>query len=300
MVVVITGPTGVGKTQLSLEIAKHYRTEIISGDSMQIYKSLDIGTAKVTKAEQSTVKHHMIDIIAPQEAFSVALYQKKVRSIIAQFKAKTKLPLIVGGTGFYIKSVLHDFNFENAHSDDDFKSRMEKLTNETLYERLKKEDPEAAESIHPNNKKRLIQALYRVQTQTLRSNTQNADAPLYDYCLIVLRKKRSTLYENINKRVDKMVQEGLVDEAFKLYQNNPSITAKKAIGYKELFQYFDGHITLEESINLIKRNTRRYAKRQFTYFYNQFTPNIIDVDNKSLSTIKEEAINLIDKAHQSN
>jgi len=296
MVIVITGPTGVGKTKLSLKIAKHYETEIISGDSMQIYKTLDIGTAKVTKEEQSLIPHHMIDILSPQESFSVALYQKKVRSLIETFKANNKIPLIVGGTGFYIKSVLHDFNFEAAHPDEAFLKEHESLDSETLYDKLNHLDLEAAKIIHPNNKKRIIQALYRAQNNVKRSNTLNAEKPLYDYCLIVLRRNRETLYQIINERVDQMIEQGLVEEAKTLYRNHPSLTAKKAIGYKELFEYFKGNISLDEAIELIKRNTRRYAKRQFTYFYNQFEPNIIDVDNKPLETIQKEAVNIIENS----
>ncbi len=294
MVVVITGPTGVGKTKLSLEIATHYNTAIISGDSMQIYKGLDIGTAKASKEEQSLIKHHMIDILPPQESFSVALYQKQVRALIEQFKLNNKLPLIVGGTGFYIKSVLHDFNFEASHPDEDFIKKHEPFDRETLYEMLSEKDSEAARLIHPNNKKRVIQALYKTHNTSHHTSTKNGETPLYDYCLIVLRRNRETLYQIINDRVDEMIENGLVQEAKKLYQSHPSLTAQKAIGYKELFEYFDGATTLKESIELIKRNTRRYAKRQFTYFYNQFEPFIIDVDNKSLSTLKNEAIQIID------
>ena len=296
MVVVIAGPTGVGKTALSIEVAKHYDTEIISGDSMQVYKTLDIGTAKVTAEEADGIPHHMIDILSPEEPFSVAMYQREVRALIKRFEDKGKLPLIVGGTGFYIKSVLHDFDFDGSVRDEDYDRRYRDLDNKTLHERLKAKDPKSADTIHQNNRKRVLQALIRAEEGTPKSARTEGETPLYDYCLIVLRMERTTLYERINQRVDAMIQAGLLKEARALYEKGPSSTAAQAIGYKELFEYFEGHVTLETAIETIKRNTRRYAKRQYTYFFNQFDPHVIDVDGKDIKTISSEAISIIDRA----
>jgi len=294
MVVIIAGPTGVGKTKMAVELAKHYNTEIISGDSMQIYKGLDIGTAKVTTSEAQGITHHMIDIIEPTKDYSVAQYQRQVRHLINTFQTKNKRPIIAGGTGYYIKSVLHDFDFSEAHQSTTFEQQFESTNNEALHSYLASLDKASSETMHPNNRKRVLQALYRVMHGKKKSALKEP-APLYDYCLIVLSMDRKTLYERIDQRVDQMMAEGLVEEAKMLYDSTPSTTASKAIGYKELFGYFEGDYDLKEAIRLIKRNTRRYAKRQFTYFNNQFNPHYIDMGKNSFENAFYQAVKIIDK-----
>ncbi len=295
MIVVIAGPTGVGKTELSLKIAEHYRTDIISGDSMQVYKGLDIGTAKVSPADQERITHHMIDVLEPTEPFSVAFYQRQVRLLIETLKKEEKLPLIVGGTGFYIKSVLHDYEFEESARDFDFEAAHDETDNETLYEMLKELDIEAARNLHPNNRRRVLHALKRAKAGNPIGKHYKKDEKRYDYLLIVLSMKRATLYERIDARVDAMFDAGLLEEARALYDMDASYTAENAIGYKEIFGYFNGEYSLEAAKELIKRNTRRFAKRQFTYFRRQFDAVTIDVTEKTSDDLKETVISLIDQ-----
>jgi tRNA dimethylallyltransferase len=278
MIIVIIGPTGVGKTKLSLELAKYYSTEIISGDSVQVYKGLDIGSAKITPKEMQNIKHHMINILEPTEPFSVAVYQKMVRQKIELIQKTNKMPIVVGGTGLYIKSVLHDFNFDGAHRDEAFENRFNTVDNETLYNHLKTIDPEAVSEIHVNNRKRILQALYRAEQDIKISEEKSGNKPLYDYLIIGLTMERALLYERINQRVDEMFKEGLVKEVKDLYKKNINTQSVQAIGYKELYAYFDGDYDLEKAKELIKRNTRRYAKRQYTYFNNQLKVHWFNVN----------------------
>ena len=270
MIIVIVGPTGVGKTALSIELAKALNTEIISGDSIQVYKGMNIGSAKVTEAEASGVKHHMVDILEPTEEFSVALYQKYVRSAIDDLYQRGKTPIIVGGTGFYIKSALHNFDFSEAHRDHDYDAKFEDTRNEALHQQLIQLDPDAAEMIHPNNRKRVIQALFRAEQGVKRSEQTKQHQPLYDYRIIGLTMPKDKLYERINQRVEMMFHQGLVYEVKALYDQKVDSQAIQAIGYKELYQYFNQEVSLETAKELIKRNSRRYAKRQYTYFNHQF------------------------------
>ncbi len=296
MIVVIVGPTGVGKTAVSLEIAKHYQTDIISGDAVQVYRQLNIGSAKITAEEMQGISHHMIDILDPKEPFSVALYQKHVRAIINTMIAQGKLPLLVGGTGFYIKSVLHDFNFTNTKRNHDFETENENIDNQTLHDRLKAIDPQTASNIHPNNRKRLLHALSRAQTNNPLSAETNHQKALYPYIMVGLRKDRKKLYEIINQRVLKMIESGLIEEAKSLFDQNIRGTSTEAIGYKELYGYFDGEYDLDEAIRLIQRNSRRYAKRQMTYLNHQFNVQWIDVDQKTILEVANEAVKHIEKA----
>lgn len=296
MIVVIAGPTGVGKTTLSLALAKHYQTEIISGDAMQIYQGLDIGTAKVTPEQQAEVKHHMIDILPPQKSYSVANFQRDVRAKITEIKDKKQLPFIVGGTGFYIKSVLHDFEFEATKRDFTLENTYRDIDNKTLYKRLQNLDAKTALKLHPNNRKRILQAIIQAEKGQPISQKTNQAKPVYDYTIIILNKKRALLYEAIEERVDKMFAKGLLKEAQKLYQQDLSYTAKQAIGYQELFAYFDGKLSLEEAKIQIKRNTRRYAKRQMTYFKHQFDGHIIDTTTMDFQTLFKRCQTIIDHA----
>lgn len=258
-VIVLVGPTAVGKTSLSIKIAKRYNLDIISGDSVQVFKGLDIGSAKVTKEEMDGVKHHLIDILNPGDYYSVADFQKNVRELIE----KNDVSFIVGGTGLYIKAALYDYNFSGEKRDFDLEKKYENYSNEELYEVLKKVDLEASKNIHMNNRKRVIRA---IELNGNKSKENNKDIPLYDSLIICLDLPREVLYERINKRVDLMIKEGLLEEVKGLYDKNIRI---HAIGYSELYDYFDGLISLDEAIELIKKNSRHYAKRQMTWFRNQ-------------------------------
>ncbi|ERJ13666.1 tRNA (adenosine(37)-N6)-dimethylallyltransferase MiaA [Haloplasma contractile] len=276
-VLVIVGPTAVGKTKLSIELAKSFNGEVINGDSVQVYRGLDIGSAKITKDEMDGVKHHLFDIKDPDESFSVADFQLLVRDKIYEINKKGKLPIICGGTGLYIQAVLFDFNFKDEGRDERFETKYKHQSNELLHEHLKTFDPKSANIIHPNNRKRVLRAIeiYETTGKTKSEiNEKQKQVPLYDAYMIGLELPRDLLYERINRRANIMVENGLIEEVKGLYDQGlngkQSVTA---IGYKELFDYFHGQVSLEEAINNIRRNTRRYAKRQFTYFKNKMEIN---------------------------
>lgn len=294
MIVVIVGPTGIGKTKLSIEIAKYLKTEIISGDSVQVYQGLDIGSAKVTKEEMQGIKHHLIDILNPKESFSVALYQKLVRNKIEEFQKANLTPLIVGGTGLYIKSVLYDYNFEKTKRDEEFLAPYQTLSNTELHQVLKERDEESAKLIHPNNRKRVLQAISRSNTNKVSEN-KNKDHKMYDFVIIGLTKDRETLYDIINKRVDQMFEQGLLEEVKSLYDENITSHSLSAIGYKELIAYFEGRYTLQEAKEKIKQHSRNLAKKQFTFFNNQFDINWIEVNLDNFEETIQEAITIINR-----
>jgi len=285
-VVAIIGPTASGKTALSIELAKWLDGEIINGDSMQVYKQLDIGTAKITKEEMQGVPHHLLDIKEPTENFSVAEYQQLVRAKIEEIKARGKLPIIVGGTGLYVQSVLYDFNFTKEEVDEEarkaYYQELEKIGPDAMHARLAKLDPKTAETIHPNNTRRVIRALEMVElsgTSKASEEHNRGDTTMYNHLILGLDMDREKLYERINLRVDIMMEKGLLEEARALYDAGIRDTqAVKAIGYKELFAYFDGFCTLQEAIDQIKQNSRRYAKRQLTYFRNKMDVHWISND----------------------
>ncbi len=292
MIVSIVGPTGVGKTRLAIVLAKRFDGEIVSADSVQIYKGLDIGSAKAGEAERKAVPHHLLDIANPSEEYSVARFQKDAREAIEDIKKRRKLPFLVGGTGFYQKSVLHDFRFENTYRDKTFEAEMSAHDNESLYQRLKRLDPKAAANIHPNNRKRLLHALSRAMRDNPLGEESRGDTKLYDYVMIALHMQRETLHQVIEARVEAMFEEGLLEEAEFLYRHRPS-KAEEAIGYKECFAYFDGRISLEEAKKRIVIHSRQYAKRQYTYFRNQFDAYWITVDAHSFEDTIEEAANIL-------
>ena len=283
-VICIVGPTAVGKTKLSIELAKQLKGEIISGDSMQIYKTMDVGTAKATIEEREGIVHHLIDEKNPEEPYSVAEFQKTVRAKIDQIKSRGNMPIIVGGTGLYIKSVLYDYEFagesETKEVDDE---KYKDFDNESLHQKLAEVDEEAAKTIHPNNRKRVIRALEIFETSGVKKSemiqTQQHEL-IYDVALIGLTDDRDVLYDRINKRVDVMFETGLVEEVRALFEAGIPQTAQsiRAIGYKELYDYFNGLTSLEECKELIKRNSRRYAKRQYTWFNNQMDVKWFKVD----------------------
>lgn len=283
--VVIIGPTAVGKTKLSIELAKRLNTEIISGDSMQIYKGMDIGTAKIKVDEMEGIRHHLIDIKSPRESFSVADFQKNVRPLIKHLSSSGKIPMIVGGTGLYIQSVLYDYHFTESPSDPEYRIELERLYKEKgeteIHRLLFEVDPAAAQKIHPHNVRRVIRALeiYHCTNRTMTESISNQNQEiLYDVALIGLTMDRDVLYERINQRVDMMITEGLLDEVKQLYNEGiRDVQAIQAIGYKELYDYFDGKTTYEEAINSLKQNSRRYAKRQLTWFRNKMDVKWYDV-----------------------
>ncbi len=294
MIIVIIGPTGIGKTKLSLALAKHYNTEIISGDSVQVYKGLNIGSAKIKESEMDGITHHLIDILEPTEDFSVALFQRIVREKIENFKDRGINPLIVGGTGLYIKSVLYDYNFSNSSRDKSLDEFYKDITNEDLHNILKDKDFEASLSIHMNNRKRVLQAISRSKDNKVSDN-KNKDVPLYDFKIIGLTLEREKLYEIINNRVDLMIEEGLIDEVKSLYDQGIISNSVSAIGYKELYEFFKGNYTIEEAIEKIKQHSRNLAKKQLTFFNNQFDVNWINVDLTNFDNTIIEAIGLLEE-----
>ena len=289
MIVVIVGPTGVGKTKMSIELAKKLNGEVINADSTQIFKSLDIATAKVTELEKEGVVHHLIDIKNINEDYSVYDYQKDARNCISDILKRGKTPIIVGGTGLYIKALLYDYKFEEENIIDNYSNK----TNDELYDMLKKIDPDS--DIHKNNRKRIIRALnYYEQNKVPMSKKEKTDTILYDAIVIGLTTSRSILYDRINKRVDLMIESGLIDEAKKIYDTNIKTKAVMTpIGYKELFKYFDNLISYDEAIDEIKKRSRKYAKRQYTWFNNQMNVNWLDVDFKNFENTVNSALKLI-------
>jgi tRNA dimethylallyltransferase len=283
--VVIIGPTAVGKTKLSIDLAHRLDGEIISGDSMQIYKGMDIGTAKINEEEMEGIRHHLIDIKNPDEDFSVAEFQATVRPLIEQISNQGKTPMIVGGTGLYIQSVLYDYQFTENPSDPEFRSRLENELKEkgeqAIHQQLERVDPESASKIHPNNSRRVIRALevFHCTNKTMSEYIQSQEQELlYDVALIGLTMDRGVLYERINRRVDLMVNQGLIEEVKQLYHSGIRNTqAIQAIGYKEIYDYFDGKISYDDAINQLKQNSRRYAKRQLTWFRNKMDVNWFDM-----------------------
>lgn len=294
-VLVIVGPTAVGKTALSIELAKKFDGEIISGDSMQIYRGLDIGTAKVSQEEMAGVPHHLIDIRQIQETYSVAEFQQEGRKKIEEITARGHLPIVVGGTGLYIQALLHDYQLGTEKEADTavrekYIRYAEKNGNQQLWMLLQEKDPVAAEKIHANNQRKVIRAL-EVLELTGKSITQETPPPkLYDYFLIGLTTKRERLYQRINQRVDLMMTTGLIQEAERL-RDFPEVQAAKGIGYQEFFPYFSGRGTLEEVAEEIKLHSRRYAKRQLTWFRNRMTPVWVDlIEEPALKSSLEKEV----------
>lgn len=288
-VIVITGPTGVGKTKISIEIAKALGTEIINGDAYQIYQKMNIGTAKPTKEEIEKVKHHFFDFLDPLCEFSVSDYQVKIRKLIDNFHKEKKIPLIVGGTGLYIDSVIKNYQFLAPKRNEE---KYDNLSNEELHKHLQKLDYEASLKIHMNNRKRVLRAIELANTQDFESRTLKNEF-YYDALIIFLNDDREVLYERINHRVDKMFSDGLLEEVESLYPNGLGKTAKAAIGYKELFQYFNNEISLEDAINKIKQNSRHYAKRQLTWYRNKENTIFVNVNYNNLTETSNEVLKII-------
>ncbi len=294
-VLAIVGPTASGKTALSVTLAKLLDAEIINGDSMQVYKGLDIGTAKITTAEMEGVPHHLFDIIDADENFSVAQYQAAVREQVSEIQNRGKLPIIVGGTGLYVQSVLYDFRFTDEASDMEVRNRLEKeldeIGPELLYQRLEQLDPIDAKKIHPNNHRRIIRALEIIEVtgKTKGEHEQNVGRnAMYNHLLIGLEMERELLYDRIDRRVDQMMEKGFLQEAEALWNAGiRNMQSVQAIGYKELHQYIEGKIPLDVAIELIKKNSRNYAKRQMTYFKNKLAINWVDGAKRTDEQVKE-------------
>lgn len=284
-VVVICGPTASGKTKISIELAKYFNAEIISGDSVSVYKRLDIGSAKIKEEEKEGVIHHLIDLLDPTEEYSTACFQRHCRAIIDE----VALPFIVGGTGLYIKSALYDYEFSDSKRDAEFASKFTFCSNQELFEMLEKYDSKACEKLHPNNRKRVLRALEMALNNDHISNKNKKDILLYDTYIIYLDLDRDVLYNRINKRVDLMLKEGLLEEVKGLYDDGIIINA---IGYKEFIPYFKDEISLETAIEEIKKNTRHLAKRQITWFKNQMDTHFYQVDlaniEKTIENIKRD------------
>lgn len=303
-VIVIAGPTASGKTSLSIELAKRLNGEIISADSMQLYKYMDIGTAKPTAEEMQGIKHYLIDEILPSEEFNVVRFQKLAGKYIEEMLKKGKQPIIAGGTGLYISSLINNIMFSESGSDWELREALSREAEEKgplyVHDKLRQVDPAAAENIHPNNLKRVIRALevyYQTQKPISHHNElSRAVPPSYDFILFGLTLDRQLLYERINKRVDAMLENGLVNEVRKLVELgfSDSITAMQGIGYKELLAYLRNETSLEEAVEIIKRNSRRYAKRQITWFKRINEINWISIDNYgNTNNIIEDVISRI-------
>lgn len=303
-VIVIAGPTASGKTNLSIELAKRLNGEIISADSMQIYKHMDIGTAKPTIDEMQGIKHYLIDEVLPNEEFNVVKFKELAEKYIEEIIAKGKLPIIVGGTGLYISSLMDNISFSESQCDwelrEELKKEAEEFGAEYLHDKLKQVDEEAANNIHPNNIKRVIRALevfYQTKKPISYHNEISRGVPSkYSFILIGLTMDRQYLYERINKRVDIMLDNGLVEEVKSLAMLgfSDSITAMQGIGYKEILAYLEGKNSLEEAVEIIKRDSRRYAKRQLTWFKRIKDIKWFNIDNFGNNhNIVEEVANYI-------
>lgn len=284
--VILTGPTAVGKTKASIGLAKAIGGEIISADSMQVYKQMDIGSAKIKPSEMEEIPHYLLDILEPDEEFHVVLFQQMAKQAIQKIYEKGKIPIIVGGTGFYIQAVLYDIDFSENEKDTSYREELEKLAQtkgaEYLHDRLREVDEKSAQDIHANNVKRVIRALeYFHQTGekiSEHNEEQRKKVSPYNFSYFVLNDEREHLYERINLRVDQMINEGLVREVQSLKEKGYTrdMVSMQGLGYKEMLDYLDNKCSLEEAVEIIKRDTRHFAKRQITWFKKESDVTWID------------------------
>ena len=298
--IILAGPTAVGKTSLSIRLAKETGGEIISADSMQVYRHMDIGSAKITKEEMEGVPHYLVNVLEPEEEFNVVRFQQMAKEAAERIWKKGKIPLVVGGTGFYIQALLYDIDFTENDGDESYRRQLERKASDEegaseLYEILKTVDPKAAQEIHPRNIKRIIRALefYHQTGKKIseHNETQRQKESPYNYAYFVLTDERSRLYERIDRRVDLMMEQGLLDEVRYLKERGvrKDSTAMQGLGYKELYAYLEGEYPLDEAVRIIKRDTRHFAKRQLTWFKRE--RDVIWADK---SVIGQEEENLAD------
>ncbi|GGE45769.1 tRNA dimethylallyltransferase [Pullulanibacillus camelliae] len=282
--IVIVGPTAVGKTKLSIELAKAFNGEIINGDAFQVYRGMDIGTAKITPEEMEGIPHHLLDIVDPGDTYTVSDFQRDARRQIQAIHQRGKLPILVGGTGLYINAVLYkNYTFQDEPHNPAFRKELERFAAEhgskALYQRLLETDRHAAKSIHPNNVKRVIRAIEKARNPSLEPEAEKVKEPLYRHLVIGLSMNRDELYARINHRVELMMAQGLMKEVESLAEQQlQNSQAAQAIGYKELFPVFSGHYDQAEAVRLIKRNSRRFAKRQMTWFKHQMQVHWFSMD----------------------
>ncbi len=284
--VVLTGPTAVGKTKLSIALAHQIGGEIISADSMQVYRGMDIGSAKIRPEEMDGVSHHLIDVLDPSQAFDVTQFQALAREAIDEIVSRGHIPILVGGTGFYIQAVVYDIDFTQSEKDDSYRRMLEMKSDPALlHAMLEKEDPAAAAAIHPNNVRRTIRALEFLHQTGDKISDHNQrerekESP-YHFCYFVLTQERRAIYDRIDQRVDLMLRDGLEEEVARLKQQGltADMTSMKGLGYAEMLRFLSGEIPYEEAVRLIKRNTRHFAKRQITWFKREKEVTWIDRDD---------------------
>ena len=295
--IILAGPTAVGKTALSIRLAKETGAEIISADSMQVYRGMDIGSAKITKEEMAGVPHYLVDVLEPEEDFNVVRFQNMAKDAAAEIWSKGKIPLVVGGTGFYIQALLYDIDFTENDGDESYRRELEKKASDEqgaleLYEMLRNTDPKSAQEIHPRNIKRIIRALefYRQTGKKISEHNEiqrQKESP-YNYAYFVLNDERGRLYERIDRRVDLMMEQGLLEEVRALRERGvrKDSTAMQGLGYKELYAYLDGEYPLDEAVRIIKRDTPHFAKPQITWFKRQ--KNVVWADRSVIGQDNEK------------
>lgn len=287
--IILTGPTAVGKTKASIGLAKALNGEIISADSMQVYKYMDIGSAKIRQEEMQGIKHYMLDELEPDEEFHVVRFQQMAKQAMEEIYAKGKVPIVVGGTGFYIQALLYDIDFTESDEDTEYREELEKLAQEKgaeyLHDMLRAVDPASADSIHANNVKRVIRALefYKLTGQKISEHNEKerAKESPYDFFYFVLNDDRKLLYERIDARIDKMLEDGLLEEVTFLKNKGytKDMVSMQGLGYKEILDYLNGECTLEEAVYILKRDTRHFAKRQLTWFRRERDVIWVDKNN---------------------
>ncbi|MFQ9510988.1 MAG: tRNA (adenosine(37)-N6)-dimethylallyltransferase MiaA [Lachnospiraceae bacterium] len=304
--IILTGPTAVGKTDLSIDLAKAVNGEIVSADSMQVYKYMDIGSAKIKPEEMKGIRHHLVDAIEPDEDFNVVRFQKMAKAALDEIYKNGKIPIVTGGTGFYIQALLYDIDFEDTKEDTSYRNSLEALAEEKgceyVHKMLEEVDKKAAMEIHPNNTKRVIRALeYFKETgrpiSEHNEEQRRKDSP-YQFVYFVLNRARATLYDRINLRIDQMLEAGLLDEVKSLAEKGytKDMVSMQGLGYKEILAYLDGEMTMEEAIYILKRDTRHFAKRQLTWFKREKDVTWIDLDTfQSRQQVRNEMIQICKK-----
>ena len=299
--IILTGPTAVGKTKASIGLAKALNGEIISADSMQVYKYMDIGSAKIKPEEMQGVKHYLVDELEPDEEFHVVRFQQMAKRAMEEIYAKGKVPIVVGGTGFYIQALLYDIDFTENEEDTTYRTELEQIAkekgSEKLHEMLRKVDPESADAIHANNVKRVIRALefYKLTGQKISEHNEKerAKESPYEFCYFVLNDDRKLLYDRIDIRIDKMLEEGLLEEVASLRNRGytKDMVSMQGLGYKEILDYLNGECSLDEAIYILKRDTRHFAKRQLTWFRRE--RDVIWVDKNNYDHDEEKILEVM-------